>query len=67
MATSIGNNIKRLRTKINLTQDELARKADVKYTTLTKIESGIVKRPSVQIIAQIAKSLSVSIEDILKD
>lgn len=61
-----GDNIKKLRAKLNLTQDDLARKSDVKYTTLSKIESGVVTKPTVQIIAKIAKALGVAIEDLLK-
>jgi len=63
---NIGDNIKKLRAKLNLTQDDLARKSGVKYTTLSKIESGVVTKPTVYIVAKIAKSLNVSIEDLLK-
>jgi len=38
----------------------------VKYTTLTKIETGVIKTPSVLITAKIAKALGVSIEELLK-
>ena len=62
----ISKNIKRLRAKLGLTQDDLAKKADIKYTTLMKIESGTVNKPSVQTMAKIAKALGVSIEDLLK-
>ena len=65
MAT-IGENIKKYRSKLGLTQDDLVRKAEVKHTTLTKIESGSVVKPSVQTMAKIAKALRVSIEDLLK-
>jgi transcriptional regulator with XRE-family HTH domain len=41
MAT-IGENIKRLRTKQGLSQDDLARKAELKYSTLAKIEGDFV-------------------------
>jgi DNA-binding XRE family transcriptional regulator len=44
----------------------LAKKVDVKYTTLTKVESGVVNKPIVQTMAKIAKALGVSIEDLLK-
>ena len=63
---NIGNNIKKLRGKLNLTQDDLARKSDVKYTTLSKIESGVVTKPTVHIMAKIAKALNASIEELLK-
>ncbi|MDE2439284.1 MAG: helix-turn-helix transcriptional regulator [Patescibacteria group bacterium] len=65
MAT-IAQNLKRIRTKQGLTQDDLAKKANIKYSTLTKIEGGVVTKPSVQTIAKIAKSLGVSVEDLLK-
>jgi len=62
---NIGDNIKKFRAKLNLTQDDLARKSGVKYTTLSKIESGVVTKPTVHIMAKIAKALNVSIEDLL--
>ncbi len=64
---NIGDNIKKLRAKFNLTQDDLARKSGVKYTTLSKIESGVVTKPTVYIMAKIAKTLCVSIEYLLKE
>jgi len=65
MAT-IGENIKRLRIKQGLSQDDLARKAELKYSTLAKIEGDFVKKPGVQLMAKIAKALGVAIEDLLK-
>ena len=65
MAT-IGENIKRLRTKQGLSQDDLARKAELKYSTLAKIEGDFVTKPGVQMVAKIAKTLGVSVEDLLK-
>ena len=44
----------------------LVRKSGVKHTTLTKIESNLVVRPSVQTVAMIAKALGVPIEDFVK-
>lgn len=68
MATenNIGENIKKRRTKLGLSQEDFAQKSGVKYTTLTKIESGVIKTPSVVITAKIAKALEVSIEKLLK-
>lgn len=65
MAT-IGENIKKYRNKLGITQDDLVRNSGVKHTTLTKIEGDFVQKPSVQVIAKIAKALGVSIEDLLK-
>lgn len=65
MAT-IGENIKRIRTKQGLSQDDLARKAGLKYSTLAKIEGDFVTKPGVQMIAKIAKTLGVSMEELIK-
>jgi len=62
----IGKQIKKLRLKNNLTQEKLSVKAGVPYTTLTKIESGVIRRPAVQTIAQIAKALDIKIDDLIK-
>ncbi len=37
-----GKKIKALRLKLEVSQDECARKADIPYTTLTKIETGVI-------------------------
>lgn len=68
MATenNIGENVKKRRTKLGVSQEEFAQKSGVKYTTLTKIESGVIKTPSVIITAKIAKALGVSIEELIK-
>ena len=41
----ITENIKSLRAKLDMTQGNLAKKADIKYTTLMKVESGTVNKP----------------------
>ena len=63
---TISENIKKARTKLGLTQDDLAKKADIKYTTLMKVEGGTVNKPSVQTMAKIAKALGVPMEDLVK-
>ncbi len=63
----LGDNIKRLRKRKSLSQDLLARKANIPYTTLTKIESKVVKNPSVSNVAKIAKALDCKIEDLLSE
>ncbi|GAB4174848.1 MAG: hypothetical protein Kow00108_09870 [Calditrichia bacterium] len=62
----LGKKIKKLRTGLGLSQDELARKADVPYTTLTKIETGVIKKPSVYMVAKIAKALNTTLDDLIK-
>ncbi len=63
---NIGENIKKYRTKQGLSQEDFAKKSGVKYTTLTKIESGVIKKPSVLVMAKIAKSLGVTIEELIR-
>jgi len=63
---NIGDKIKQLRNKQGLTQDALARKAEIPYTTLTKIESSVITKPSIQTVAKIAKGLGISIDELVK-
>jgi len=69
MATeiNIGRNVKKYRNKQRLSQEDFAKKSGVKYTTLTKIESNVIKKPSVLIMAKLAKALGISIEDLIKE
>ncbi len=50
-----------------LTQDALAKKADIPYTTLAKIESGVVKKPSIQTIMKIAKGLHITLDELMNE
>ncbi len=63
--SQLGQKIKKLRQKLGLSQDDFARKADVPYTTLTKIETGVIKKPSVFAMAKIAKALNISLDDLI--
>jgi transcriptional regulator with XRE-family HTH domain len=65
-SNQLGQKIKRLRQKLGLSQDDFARKADVPYTTLTKVETGVIKKPSVFVVSKIAKALNVDIEELIK-
>jgi transcriptional regulator with XRE-family HTH domain len=68
MATeiNIGENIKKYRNRQGLSQEDFAKKSGVKYTTLTKIESNVIKKPSVLIMAKLAKALGVGVDDLIK-
>ena len=61
----LGKKIQKLRKEMGLSQDEFARKADVPYTTLTKVETGVIKKPSVFAVAKVAKALDISVDDLL--
>ena len=62
----IGDKIKVFRAKQRLTQDALARKCDIPYTTLTKIESNVITKPSIQTVTKIAEGLGISIDNLIK-
>ncbi len=59
---TLGQKIKELRKQKGYTQEELAIKANVPYTTLTKVENEAVKNPSFETVAAIAKGLEVSLD-----
>ena len=63
---NIGENIKKRRAKQGLSQEDFAKKSGVKYTTLTKIENNVIKKPSVLVMAKIAKALGVNIEELIR-
>lgn len=58
--------IKRLREKLRLSQEKLARLADVSNNTIINIEAGKQQNPTVETLTKIAKALNVPIEDLIK-
>lgn len=58
-------NIKRLREEKNLTQKQLAEITWISYQTITKIEIWVIKEPSVYSCVKIAKTLWVSVEELI--
>jgi transcriptional regulator with XRE-family HTH domain len=61
----LASNIKKHRQKSGLSQDQLARKAGIPYSTFLKIESGYTPNPSIQTVVNIAEALSVSIDELV--
>ena len=62
----LAQNIKKLRKQRKLSQEELAKKAGVTYSTLIKLESGVNKNPTIKTIQQIAAALDVSLDDLAR-
>ena len=62
----IGDNVKKFRKEKRFTEEDFARKTDIPNTTLTKLESNVVKKHSVQTIAKIAKALNIRIDELIK-
>ena len=63
----LAKRIRELRNKKGLSQEKLARLADVSYNTIVKIESGESKNPTIQTIAGIAKALEISLDKLMKN
>jgi len=64
--SSITQNLRKLRKAKGLSQEKLARLADVANNTIVKIEAGKNKNPTLDTLQKIAKALEVSIDDLIK-
>jgi len=64
--TTIAKNIKKYRKERGLSQDKLARLADIAHATIIKIESGGIQSPTIDTVQKIAKALGVGLEDLMK-
>jgi transcriptional regulator with XRE-family HTH domain len=62
----LAQNIKKLRKQCKLSQEELAKKAGVTYSTLIKLESGVNKNPTIKTIQQIAAALEVTLDELTR-
>jgi len=58
----LSENIKKFRKKSKLSQEELARKANITYSTLIKIEAGVNNNPTIDTLRKIADVFKVSID-----
>lgn len=61
----LGLRVQTARKSAGLTQQDLCNKADLAYSTLTKIERGAIKAPSVFTIHRIAGVLGVPLDELL--
>jgi transcriptional regulator with XRE-family HTH domain len=68
MSTSqnLANNIKKLREAKGLSQEKLARLADIANNTLIKMESGENQNPTLVTLKKVAKAFGVSVDDLIK-
>ena len=61
----ISQNLKRIRVGRGLSQDRLSKLADIPYATITKIEAGAIKNPTIRTTKKIATALGVSLEELV--
>jgi len=58
-------NLAKLRKKKGLTQEGLARKADISYHTIIKLESGGIKNPKIETVIKIGEALDISLDTLI--
>lgn len=61
----LAENIKKNRKKLKLTQEALARKANISYNTIIKLESGGIIDPRMETLKKLASTLNVSIDELV--
>jgi transcriptional regulator with XRE-family HTH domain len=61
----IGATIKNFRKEKGWRQDELAEHSGVPMSTITKIEAGFIKNPSIEKMAKIAKALGITVDELI--
>jgi transcriptional regulator with XRE-family HTH domain len=63
----LATKIRALRNKKKLSQEKLARLADVSFVTIVKIESGESKNPTIKTMSGIAKALDTSLDELVRE
>lgn len=63
----LGRRIQAVRTTKGLTQQALCQKAGLSYSTLTKIERGAIKAPSIFTIQSIASSFEMGLDELMQN
>lgn len=61
----LSKNIKKLRKQHKLSQENLAKRAGVTYSTLIKIESGANRNPTLETLNKIADVFKISIDKLV--
>jgi FMN phosphatase YigB (HAD superfamily)/DNA-binding XRE family transcriptional regulator len=61
----LGKRIQTFRRQAGLTQQSLCQRANISYSTLTKIERGAIKSPSIFTVESIADAIGVGLDNLL--
>ena len=64
--SNICKNLRKIREKKCLSQERLARLADVANNTVIKIEAGKNQNPTLDTLQKLSKALGVSVDDLIK-
>ncbi len=63
--TNLARKVKQLREKLGLSQEKLARLADVSNNTVINIEAGKQDNPTIDTLKKVAKVLGIPVEDLI--
>ena len=63
--TNLARKVKRLREKLGLSQEKLARLADVSNNTVINIEAGKQDNPTIDTLKKVARALNVPVENLI--
>ena len=61
----LAKNIKKFRKKLGLTQESLARKAEISYNTIIKLETKGILNPRMGTLKKLACALEVSLDELV--
>ncbi|PIU99530.1 MAG: hypothetical protein CO014_01670 [Candidatus Tagabacteria bacterium CG_4_8_14_3_um_filter_41_8] len=64
--SNLGKTVKKLRKKLGLSQEKLARLADVSNNTVVNIEAGKQDNPTIETLKKVANALQVGVDDLIK-
>lgn len=64
--SAIGKTIRKYRQDRKMSQEALARTANLSLPTIVKIESGETPNPTIDTVKKIAGALGVSLDDLMK-
>lgn len=62
---NLAKNVERLRKQKGLSQEKLARLADVANNTIIKIESGENNNPTLETLRKVAEAFGVSVDELI--
>jgi len=63
--TNLAKKVKQLREKLGLSQEKLARLADVSNNTVINIEAGKQDNPTIDTLKKVARALNVPVENLI--
>ena len=63
--TNLAKKVRQLREKLDLSQEKLARLADVSNNTIINIEAGKQDNPTIDTLKKVAKALNISVEELI--